>query len=83
MQKYKIKKGSIEVKRLYLPIEVVKKCPKCGLEVEDDFESNYLSYPNINVEWDRHLYCDSCDTEFSYKVTLQVTLGVGEETTIY
>ena len=71
----------IPVKRFYLPLKIIKKCPTCGGDCETDFSSNYLSYPVINKELSSYFYCDKCDSEFQYNIELKVSVNVGDEIT--
>lgn len=74
IERFEIPKGSIEVKSFYLPVEFAVKCPKCGTRLYDDFEQQYLSYPNINTKEERTVYCEDCDLHCSYPVKLQITI---------
>jgi hypothetical protein len=44
-------------KRFRFPCSVFDTCPKCGAEVEKDFEEDYLSYPSFNTAEDVNFYC--------------------------
>lgn len=74
MNIYKIPEGNIGVKRMYLPVEVELVCPKCGSKIVDEFDQQYLSYPNINSPETRGVYCDNCESELQYEVKLQVSI---------
>lgn len=74
IERFEIPKGSIEVKRFYLPVEFEIKCPKCGTHLYDDFEQQYLSFPYINENEEGSVYCENCELHCTYPVKLQVTV---------
>jgi uncharacterized protein YbaR (Trm112 family) len=67
---YVASKGSLEVKRLYLPIVVKVICPLCNTNLERDFEEDYLSYPLVGVDEKHEIYCEDCEEEISFDVKL-------------
>lgn len=72
--------ASLDIKRCYLPIVIVDTCPKCGQEVSKHIESDYLSYPKVNMPFEVSMYhCverEEKDEEHGWKVTviMRVTL---------
>lgn len=82
-------KGKIkdtDIKRLYLPFVVKDKCPKCGKEVSEDLNTNYLSYPSFNKthyitmaheEWDDDGN-EVCYEEWEIPVVIDVSLKIQE-----
>lgn len=66
--------GSLEIKRLYLPVKVSVKCHHCHNILTYDFEEQYLSYPNIGKPKQCGVYCEDCDRETFFESTLEVTL---------
>lgn len=66
--------SSIDVKRFYLPAIITGVCPTCGNNVEMDLESDYLSYPLLNVAEGRHFYCSECENEWEFKLTLEISI---------
>lgn len=80
MEKIKIKSEfELEVKRFYLPVKIERDCPDCGTKCVLDLDSNYLSYPTVNKKEQGHCYCDVCDTEFEFDLTLKISLEAGKE----
>ena len=74
LEVFEIPEGNIDVKRMYLPVEMELVCPKCGEKLVDDFDEQYLSYPDINSPETRGVYCDNCESELQYEVKLQVSV---------
>ena len=70
----RLKQGSIEVKRFYLPVALETKCPQCGTVHVDNFEDNYLSYPNLGLN-ERYMWCDNCESEYHYDIELVVEVS--------
>jgi len=68
--------GSLEEKRLYLPLTIKCKCPKCGTINEHDFRDNYLSYPIINKVETIGVYCNECETYFDQKMVLKIAVEI-------
>lgn len=68
--------ASLEVKRLYLPVEFEVKCPECGHVQTIDYDSNYLSYPNVGSDGLMYWCCNDCDTEHEYKIKLNMSIDV-------
>jgi hypothetical protein len=67
------------VKRFYLPgVNLKGKCPSCGAKAELDLDSNYLSYPTANVDFDEPMACNECCHEWSVGLRLNVSLEVVE-----
>jgi hypothetical protein len=69
----------LTVKRLTLPVRLDVLCPDCNQIGIHDFEDNYLSYPILNEAECTGYYCEHCDEEFEFDVTLRVSLEVSEE----
>jgi ribosomal protein S27E len=67
-------KGSLEIKRMYLPAKVQVKCHHCENILTYDFDEQYLSYPSIGVPEQCDVYCRDCENETFFNVTLEVTL---------
>ena len=66
--------GELEIKRFYLEgLDVTAVCPHCDKEIELD---QYLSYPDMNIPIDIDFYCNECDSEWSEKAILKVSLEV-------
>ena len=68
----------IDVKRFSLPLEIDRVCPHCGANVKHDFGEMYLSYPKINKKEEVFGYCNHCDENFSFDVTLKISLDVDD-----
>lgn len=68
--------GEIEVKRFYVPIEVKVPCAHCGAELTKNFGQDYLSYPSLNTPEEVGIYCETCDEESVFNVTLKLALEV-------
>jgi len=68
--------NEIQVKRFYLPIQVEINCPSCQAKLTKDFDDDYLSYPTTNKKEAVYIYCDDCDGEFEFDVTLRLSLDV-------
>lgn len=72
-------KGTIEVKRLYLPgVTAQWTCPSCGIDGGCDYGNEYLNYPDMNKAFDLHQWCPECNHEWSVKVVLSVQFHVQE-----
>ena len=67
-------RGSLDIKRMYLPVAVEVKCHHCDNILTHDFEDSYLSYPTIGVPKQCGVYCDQCERETFFNTTLEVTL---------
>jgi len=79
MEKIEVtKKFTIDVKRFYLPIKIIRKCPKCETKVIINIGSDeYLSYPRINDKnFELWFYCENCDYEFKKKAILKIQIEV-------
>jgi hypothetical protein len=72
-------KGSIEVKRFYVPIQVELTCPTCKGDIWKDFEDEYLSYPLLGEAEYTSIFCEGCDDHLEFKVQLDLTLKVDTE----
>ena len=70
----RMKEFEIDVKRFYVPAIIKSNCPKCGEEIVNDYNEQYLSYPTANKIMETHFYCDECDEEFYINTLLKVTL---------
>lgn len=66
----------IDVKRFYLPIKLNFKCPHCGSDINHDFNSDYLSYPQLNTKSSIGIWCRECDKESEFDMTLEVGIKV-------
>ena len=64
----------IEVKRFYIPEEIVIDCPHCQEKMSFFGNSEYLSYPTLNAEEMAYAYCDNCDTEVEMPVKLKMSM---------
>lgn len=71
--------GEIEVKRFYIPIKVEIPCAHCGAKLEKDFGQEYLSYPVLNTPEEVGIYCEECEEESAFDVTLRLSLEVDKE----
>ena len=68
-------KGSLNIKRCYLPgIIVEDDCPKCGIKWTFNGTNDYVSNPVIGDNIDLHAYCKDCNNEWSVQIQLQVTI---------
>ena len=67
---------SISVKRFYLPITLIRKCPNCGYSCKKDLRIDYLSYPTINKKEHIYFYCNDCGHEFNINATLKISLEI-------
>lgn len=66
----------IEIKRFYLPLTISDECPECGVEVENDCEITYLSYPTLNVPHCETFWCEDCEEEWEGWIQLDLTVKV-------
>lgn len=73
-----VKRGSLEVKRLYLDAKHKTKCPSCGKDHLHDFSEDYLSYPYIGEYEDVTTVCLHCGHEWEFKVKLTINLEIKE-----
>lgn len=64
----------LDVKRFYLPTEIVTRCPSCDSKVYRDFEEDYLCYPVANTKESVAFHCDHCHHEFSEFIIVKVTV---------
>lgn len=52
------------IKRCYVKGASIKiNCPECGETLESNFESNYLSYPEVGKTTETSFYCENCDSK--------------------
>ncbi len=61
-------KGKIDlsdVKRCYVDIQYMPKCPGCGKLGTIDLSDRYISYPEVNTVICIGAYCDNCDNFFN------------------
>ncbi len=66
----------LEIKRFYLPSSYKINCP-CGNEMEDSFETNYLSYPKVGSMEGRYLVCEKCGKEHEFEIKiLSITVEI-------
>lgn len=64
--------GEIEVKRFYIEgLKMYYTCPS-----KNHMWNDYLSYPDMNIPMDLHLYCNECDHEWTEKIILKVSIEV-------
>jgi len=67
--------GELDIKRCYLPgVTLTDTCKKCGHEVTNDYESEYLSYPKVGTPTEISLYCPTCNFDWRVQVLLNLTL---------
>lgn len=60
-----------DVKRLYVDLVINKPCPNCGENVKLDYNQNYISYGNGNLNF----YCyDGCEHEWEIKAEITATV---------
>ncbi len=72
MKKFKGKiNDSLEVKRFYFDGVLRHPCPKCNSIMTRDFSSDYLSYPQVGVTEDCGLYCNDCNREYIFPMTVK------------
>jgi hypothetical protein len=70
----------IGVKRFYMPGVVLNfDCKKCGHKMENDYNSDYLSYPEIG-EQTIMFYCDECDSEHELTINFKISIEYNEDT---
>lgn len=69
-------KPNLDIKRMYLPLEIDMECPYCGNKYRHDFEEQYLSYPNINEEEDNEVECEECENTYSFGTTLIISMDI-------
>ena len=83
MERIEFKKGSeIDVKRFYLPgILLSFKCKKCGKLMENDYDHQYLSYPEIG-EQTEYFWCSECDTQHEMVINLNMSIEFDRNTLI-
>jgi hypothetical protein len=70
--------SELSVKRFGLPLEIDRVCPHCGANVKHDFGEMYLSYPILNKKETAYGYCTDCGENFSFDVTLKISLDVDD-----
>lgn len=64
-----------DCKRFPIPGTVTDRCPECGIEIEKSgADGDYLSYPESDVAFGLHFYCDECSHEWRRSVILRVAL---------
>jgi len=73
-------KFEVEVKRFYIPLKTVLNCPHCNAEKEVDLEHDYLSYPTLNESEPIGQYCEHCDNEFEFDLTLRISVDIDTKT---
>ena len=66
-------KFEINVKRFYIPIKGMVKCPHCNVDQEIDFSEQYLSCPTLNQKESVYQFCNNCDEEFEFDITLKMS----------
>ena len=71
-----IDKFEVEIKRLYLPLVVHVDCPHCGLKNMVDFDRSYLSNPILNSAEPIYIYCEDCEGESEFDLTLRMSVNV-------
>lgn len=72
--------GKIDVKRFYLNGVTIKhKCTKCGNNITEEFDSNYISYPFANTPFKHTMYCYECGNEDEITIKLNVSLELIDE----
>ena len=72
----KDKPFEIEVKKLYLPF-IIKDIPcECGNIMERNYRDEPLSYPTVNEPIKDYLYCNKCNTEYTFEIKLALGLEV-------
>lgn len=65
----------IDTKRFYVPFVVSSPCPQCEeLDVQDLSRHHYFAYPIVGEPIPFGFYCSECDTEWSHRVVLGITL---------
>jgi len=73
-------KFEVDVKRFYIPLEVLLNCPHCNKEKKVDLSDDYISYPTVNQAEAIEQYCDHCDNEFEFDLTLRMSADVDTKT---
>lgn len=76
------KEFEIDVKRFYFPFKFDAPCPKCLCIVHQDFNRDYISFPEVNKESDLDMYCDECDYEWVVKYKIGMSIEVKNDKTI-
>lgn len=67
----------VNVKRLYLPIQVTTQCPECGREVTKYLDSEYVSFPKFCAPETLHFYCfDDDGNETGHEFELPVRFSI-------
>lgn len=62
---------SLEVKRFYFDGVLEHPCPNCDSTMSRDFSQDYLSYPQVGVPEQTGLYCQACDKEYIFPMTVK------------
>ena len=65
--------SELDIKRFYLPCDLIVTCPKCGAVIEHD---QYVSFPIANKPFNLDLYCFECEHEWIKEV--KIVLGLEE-----
>lgn len=81
MEEIKLRKGTeVEVKRFYLPGVLLRfKCKNCGELMENDYSSQYISYPQIGEQVE-HFYCDECGTNHEMIIDFEILIRFDRKT---
>ena len=79
LKRFEASTGEIDVKRFYLPINITTDCPHCRKTNEKDFYEDYLSYPSLGEPIEVWQYCEHCEEEYNFKVTLTAQLTFDAE----
>ena len=69
-------KLEVEVKRFYIPLKMAVNCPHCNAEKKIDLSDGFLSYPTLNEVEAIYQFCDHCDKEFEFDLTLRMSVDV-------
>lgn len=60
--------GELNIKRCRMEGKITINCPECkNIEMTNDFQKNYLSYPEVGSRVLTYFNCEKCDGEFSLK----------------
>lgn len=61
------------IKRLYADLVIDRPCPNCGKKVELDYNQNYISYGDGNLNF----YCyDGCEHEWEIEANITATITI-------